>query len=81
MQKQNNFTKNAFKIFLKRNILLSEDSVVKICDMGFCKISKNSLRANSFAETRSYMSPEIFNSLFDKNIRYSTKTDIWCDLY
>ena len=67
----------------KRNLLLTEDNIVKICDFGISKNLKGTL-ARTFSGTPLYMSPEQSKGrYFDEQIEYSTynaNTDIWYDL-
>ena len=62
------------------NIFIDDDYNIKIGDLGISKqLSENTLYAQTFAGTRNYMAPEIFN-----NDIYNNKVDIWalgCIIY
>lgn len=72
-----------FNHMIIRNLLLSNESVLKISDLGVSKITTSTLNTYSIAGTREYMSPEIqkCGGLDDEsesqNGWHSAKTDIW----
>lgn len=62
---------------IKRNILLSRDSIVKLADLGVAKFTQDTLHAHSLVGTRDYMSPEMWECYLSDYANYSFKTDIW----
>lgn len=66
-----------------RNLLLSNESVLKIADLGVSKITTSTLNTYSIAGTREYMSPEmhkcggIDDESDNQNGWHSAKADIW----
>lgn len=55
-----------------RNILLTEDNIVKLADLGVAKLMRDTIMAKTYIGTVSYMSPEQLNG-----DEYSFPTDIW----
>lgn len=55
-----------------RNILLTEDNIVKLADLGIAKLMKESIMTNTGIGTLYYTSPEQSNG-----DEYSFPTDIW----
>ena len=53
-------------------MLLTNENVIKLADLGCAKVMLDTLRANTYLGTIDYMSPEL------KNFQdYSFSTDIW----
>ena len=61
----------------KRNLVLTENGVVKICDFGFSKLMEDTSFATSILGTKPYMSPELLRRFLDDSAVYSFSTDIW----
>lgn len=55
-----------------RNLLLTEDNIIKVADLGIAKLMKESIMTNTVIGTAYYKSPEQLN--VDE---YSFPTDIW----
>lgn len=61
-----------------RNILLSKNDDVKICDFSLSrKFTKNEIFAQSFKGSLPYMSPELYDRVNYESIELTKKTDIW----
>ena len=62
-----------------RNILLDDNNMIKLGDLGVSKILEKTY-ANTFTGTWPYMSPELFKCFHDEG-KYTAKTDIWYLIY
>ena len=61
--------------YIYRNMLLTKEFVIKLGDLGISKLVESTV-GKTYVGSPSYMSPEIFESLY-KSQNYSSKTDIW----
>lgn len=63
----------------KRNILLSANDVVKICDFGESIQHVGTIHADTYTGTTPYMCPEVFKNRYCQEtlIKYTNKADIW----
>lgn len=60
-------------------MLLAKENVLKLADLGISKLIE-STAGKTYVGSPSYMSPEIFESLYSSRI-YSFNTDIWLVLF
>ena len=61
-----------------RNILLTDDDVVKLGDIEIRTLTKPLVDSDLYDGSRPYMSPELYESL-ESYGKYSFNTDIWFD--
>ena len=64
-------------LYFKRNVLLTDNEVAKICDLGISKEMIGTIHTNSIAGTMWYMSPELQRCIFSDSEEYSFNTDVW----
>ena len=64
-------------LYFKRNVLLTENEVAKICDFGISKEMIGTIHAQTFAGTKPYMSPELWECCSTDSGEYSFNTDVW----
>lgn len=64
-----------------RNLLLTENDTVKICDMGVStKFTKETIYTFNFHGTIPYVSPELLECFFHSDAKYMPNTDIWYNM-